>query len=68
MMCHNIHFKGVIWKIIPKLSLYPSLSGALSKVPYWLPLLKTRLLTLSLPEMKVADFANSIDFDEVAHS
>ena len=25
MMGHNIHFKGVIWKIIPKLSLLPLL-------------------------------------------
>ena len=25
MMGHNIHFKGVIWKIIPKLSLLPHL-------------------------------------------
>ena len=29
MMGHNISFKGVIWNIIPKLSLYPFLSGAL---------------------------------------
>ena len=25
MMGHNIRFKGVIWKIIPKLTLYPFL-------------------------------------------
>ena len=25
MRGHNIHFKGVIWKIIPKLSLLPRL-------------------------------------------
>ena len=29
MMGHNIHFKGVLWKLIPKLSFYPSLYGAL---------------------------------------
>ena len=29
MMGHNIHFDGVIWKIIPKLSLLPLLFGAL---------------------------------------
>ena len=30
MMGHNICFKGVIWKIIPKLSFLPFLSGALT--------------------------------------
>ena len=29
MMGHNIHFKGVIWEIVPKLSFYPFLFGAL---------------------------------------
>ena len=29
MMGHKIRFKGKIWKIIPKLSLLPFLSGAL---------------------------------------
>ena len=29
MRGHNIGFKGVIWKIIPKLSFLPLLSGAL---------------------------------------
>ena len=28
MMGHNLRFNRVIWKIIPKLSLYPFLSGA----------------------------------------
>ena len=31
MMGHNIGFKGVIRKIIPKLSLYPFSSGALTE-------------------------------------
>ena len=29
MMGHNIYLKGILWKIIPKLSLLPLLSGAL---------------------------------------
>ena len=29
MMGHNLHFKVVIWKISPKLSLFPILSGAM---------------------------------------
>ena len=29
MLGLNIHFKGVLWEIIPKLFLYPFLSGAL---------------------------------------
>ena len=31
MMGHNIRFKAVIWKIIPRLFLLPFISGALAK-------------------------------------
>ena len=40
MMCHNIHFKRVIWKIIPKFALLPAgprsatcKSGVLGLIP-----------------------------------
>ena len=34
MMGHNLCFKGVIWEIIPKLSLLPPLSEALKVILY----------------------------------
>ena len=38
MMGHNIHFKALIWKIIPKLSPLPLLIWSTGKAPFILML------------------------------
>ena len=67
MMGHKICFNLEIWPIVPKSSLLPLLICSTDTCHRVSIYTRLTLLTTS-DENTVAEFANSIDLDEVAHN